>query len=105
MLIGACRPNSDASLMKSIGYDFIEGQVAACFVPDKGEDEWKRRRDEILALPIPLRCCNCFLPGKFRVTGPQADFAPALFSNPSGRFFSARFAPPRSTLAPANAAS
>ena len=78
MLIGACRPNSDAALMKSIGYDFIEGQVAACFAPDKGEEEWKRLRDEILALPIPLRCCNCFLPGKFRVTGPKADFEPAL---------------------------
>ena len=58
MLIGACRPNSDAALMKSIGYDFIEGTVAACFAPDKGEEEWKRLRDEVLALPIPLRCCN-----------------------------------------------
>ena len=27
MLIGACRPNCDAALMKSIGYDFIEGQA------------------------------------------------------------------------------
>ncbi len=78
MLIGACRPNSDAALMKSIGYDFIEGQVAACFAPDKGEDDWKRLRDEILALPIPLRCCNSFLPAKFRITGPNADFESAL---------------------------
>lgn len=78
MLIGACRPNSDAALMKSIGYDFIEGQVAPCFVPDRGEEEWKRVRDEILALPLPLRCCNCFLPGTFRITGPAADFVPAL---------------------------
>ena len=78
MLIGACRPNSDAALMKSIGYDFIEGTVAACFAPDKGEEEWKRLRDEIRALPIPLRCCNSFLPAKFRVTGPNADFEPAL---------------------------
>lgn len=78
MLIGACRPNSDAALMKLIGYDFIEGTVADCFMPNCGEEEWKRRRDEILALPLPLRCCNCFLPGKFRVTGPNADFAPAL---------------------------
>lgn len=78
MLIGACRPNCDAALMKSIGYDFIEGKVADCFVPDKGEDDWKRLRDEILALPIPLRCCNSFLPAKFRITGPKADFEPAL---------------------------
>ena len=78
MLIGACRPNSDAALMKSIGYDFIEGKVEQCFAPEKGDEEWKRLRDEILALPLPLRCCNCFLPGTFRITGPNADFAPAL---------------------------
>lgn len=78
MLIGACRPNCDAALMKSIGYDFIEGKVADCFVPDKGEDDWKRLRDEILALPIPLRCCNSFLPAKFRITGPNAAFESAL---------------------------
>ena len=78
ILIGACRPNADAALMKSIGYDFIEGKVAACFAPDKGADEWKRLRDEIRALPLPLRCCNSFLPAKFRITGPNADFGPAL---------------------------
>lgn len=78
MLIGACRPNSDAALMKSIGYDFIEGKVAQCFAPSESDEKWKRLRDEILALPIPLRCCNSFLPGTFRITGPNADFEPAL---------------------------
>lgn len=43
ILIGACRPNSDAALMKSIGYDFIEGTVAACFAPGKGG--WGRPED------------------------------------------------------------
>lgn len=78
ILFGACRPMKDAALMKSIGYDFIEGTVADCFAPDKGEEEWKRLRDLISALPIPLRSCNNFIPGKFRLTGPKAEFAPAL---------------------------
>ena len=43
MLIGACRPNSDAALMKSIGYDFIEGTIAACCEPGKGG--WGRPED------------------------------------------------------------
>jgi len=64
--------------MKSIGYDFIEGTVADCFAPDKGAEEWKRLRDEIRALPIPLRACNNFIPGTFQIVGPKANVGPAL---------------------------
>lgn len=78
ILLGACRPMKDAALLKSVGYDFIEGTVSDCFVPDKGDESWKPIRDRIRALPIPLRCCNNFIPGSFRLTGPEAKFDPAL---------------------------
>lgn len=78
ILFGACRPMSDAKLMASVGYDFWENGVGSALNPSEGEEWWKRQRDQILAQPIPLRSCNGFLPGKFRLTGPQADFAPAL---------------------------
>ena len=78
ILFGACRPVPDVKLMKSVGYDFFEYGVAAMFVPEKGEEEWKRRRDEIMGAGLPLRSCNGFLPGKFRVTGKDADWAPIL---------------------------
>ena len=78
ILFGACRPRKDAALMKSIGYDFIEGTVADCFAPDKGVETWKRLKDEILSLPLPLRACNNFIPGTFQIVGPKADVAPAL---------------------------
>lgn len=78
MLFGACRPLEDAKLMASVGYDFWEGGVALALDPDKDAEWWKRQRDLILAQPIPLRSCNAFLPGRFRLTGPKADFAPAL---------------------------
>lgn len=74
ILFGACRRFGDAKLMKEIGYDFIEGGVANALQPDKSDEEWKRRRDEVRALPIPLRSCNGFLPGKFRLTGEKASF-------------------------------
>jgi len=74
ILFGACRGFGDAPLMKELGYDFIEGGVAHALQPDKSDEEWKRRRDEVRALPIPLRSCNGFLPGKFRLTGEKASF-------------------------------
>jgi len=78
ILFGACRGPGDVKLMKSVGYDFWEWGVGAAFDPDKNDEWWKRQRDMILALPLPLRSCNGFIPGKFRLTGPSADFAPAL---------------------------
>lgn len=77
-LFGACRPLEDAALLKRVGFDFIECAAADAFLPKEGEEAWKRQRDLILALPLPLRSCNGFLPGTFRLTGPKADFAPAL---------------------------
>lgn len=78
ILFGACRPRKDAALMKSIGYDFIEGTVADCFAPDKDTETWKRLKDEILSLPLPLRACNNFIPGTFQIVGPKAEVGPAL---------------------------
>ena len=78
ILFGACRPLTDAKLMASVGFDFWEWGVAQAFQPESDGEWWKRQRDLILAQPIPLRSCNGFLPGKFRLTGPKADFAPAL---------------------------
>ena len=78
ILFGACRPLPDTQLMKSIGYDFFELGVASAFCPDEGEEKWKRRRDEILSAALPLRSCNGFLPGRFRVTGKDADWEPIL---------------------------
>ena len=78
ILFGACRPPSDAGLLKSVGYDFIEGNVSQLLVPDKDEEKWKRKRDEILSCGLPLRSCLSFIPGKMRLTGPNADWEPAL---------------------------
>ena len=78
ILFGACRLRKDAALMKSLGYDFIEGTVADCFAPDKGVEAWKRLKDEILSLPLPLRACNSFIPGTFQIVGPKAEVGPAL---------------------------
>jgi len=78
ILFGVCRPISDAKLLKAHGYDFVETSAASAFIPTKSDEEWKRQKDKILSCGLPLRSCNGFLPGTFRITGPKADFAPAL---------------------------
>lgn len=79
MLFGACSGDiADARLFKDIGFDFIELGVGSAMQPDLSNSEWAPMRDRILAAPLPVRACNCFIPGKFRLTGPDADFAPAL---------------------------
>ena len=78
ILFGACRPLKDAKLLKAHGYDFIETGAASAFIPTKSNEEWKKQKDVILNCGLPLRSCNGFLPGTFRLTGPNADFEPAL---------------------------
>lgn len=78
MLFGVCRPLKDAELLKKHGYDFFEESVAGALKPNASDEEWKRQKERILGAPIPLLSCNGFIPGTFRITGPKADFAPAL---------------------------
>ena len=78
ILFGACRPLSDTALMKSVGFDFVENSFGAMFLPDKSEEVWKRQKEAIQSAALPLRSCNGFLPGTFRVTGKDADWEPIL---------------------------
>ena len=78
ILFGACRPPQDTALLKKIGYDFFEWSAGNAMMPEKPETEWAKRRDEILGAALPLRSCNGFLPGKFRLTGPKASWDEAL---------------------------
>ena len=78
ILFGACRGPNDVKLMASVGYDFFETSVGSALNPEKDGEWWKKQRDMLRALPLPLRSCNGFIPGKFRLTGPKADHGPAL---------------------------
>ena len=78
VLFGACRGPDDVKLMASVGYDFWEWNVGAAFGPDRDDEWWKAQRDRIAAQPLPLRSCNGFIPGRFRLTGPKADHGLAL---------------------------
>ena len=86
ILFGACRGFGDAQLLKEIGFDFIEGGVSGALLPDKDGDDWKRQREKILNLPLPLRSCNGFIPRTFRLTGDAASFdAPLAYAEKACR--------------------
>ena len=79
MLFGACRSSvEDVAVMRDLGYDFWEWSAGAAFDPSKDGSWWQAQKEEIAKRPLPLRSCNGFLPGTFRLTGPRADHAPAL---------------------------
>jgi len=78
ILFGACRPPADAKLLASIGYDFFEYAVAPALGPDKDAEWWKKQKEMLLSQPIPMRSCNGFIPGTFRLTGPKAEHGAAL---------------------------
>ena len=79
ILFGACRSSvADVTTLRDIGYDFWEWGAGAAFDPGKDDAWWRTQKEEIAKRPLPLRSCNGFIPGKFRLTGPKADHGPAL---------------------------
>ena len=79
ILFGACRSSvDDVKAMRELGYDFWEWGAGSAFDPSKDDAWWRKQKDEIAKRPLPLRSCNGFIPGKYRLTGPKANQAPAL---------------------------
>lgn len=79
ILFGACRSSvEEVTIMRDLGYDFWEWGAGQAFDPTKDDEWWKRQKEEIAKRPLPLRSSNGFLPWSCRITGPKADFPPAL---------------------------
>ncbi|MBR0057687.1 MAG: sugar phosphate isomerase/epimerase [Kiritimatiellae bacterium] len=78
MEFGICGRVEDAAQFADAGFDYFECGVADALAPMLGDDEWKAKREAILAAALPMRACNGFIPGDFRLTGPSANHAPAL---------------------------
>lgn len=75
---GVCEGIDSAAELKEIGFDYMEGSVAGFLMPDASDEEWNVFLAKVKAAAFPVEACNCFIPGKFRLTGPAADHAPAL---------------------------
>ena len=79
ILFGVCTCDfDDIKTLKDVGYDYAEMSVGFAFEPTKSDAEWAPMKEKILSAALPIRACNGFLPGTLRLTGPDADFPPAL---------------------------
>lgn len=78
ILFGACRPLSDASLLKEAGFDFIEGSVPDFLNPKVDDEAFAPQLEALRSSLVPVRSCNGFIPGDFRLTGPEPTTEAAL---------------------------
>lgn len=70
--IGVCTSFSNAQMLKSFGYSYIEESVGNFLVPLKSDETF----DEILKnasnSAIKIKVCNSFIPGTLKCVGPDA---------------------------------
>jgi len=78
ILLGICSGSDKAEKLKAIGYDFIEGGSAVTLKPETSDAEFAPELEKIKSCVLPTRSCNGFIPGKFRLTGPEIAHDAAL---------------------------
>lgn len=78
MKFGLCCTLENAKKFANEGFDYFEATVGEAFVPDQDDEAWEERKRMLGEIELPLHACNGFLPGTMRLTGPDANPAPAL---------------------------
>jgi sugar phosphate isomerase/epimerase len=69
---GVCTNPANAGMLKSAGFDYLEGSVGRDLMPGKPEADFLSYRILLDTCGMPVIACNGFLPGSLRVTGPDA---------------------------------
>lgn len=72
MRFGICTDSANASLMKELGYDFVELGVAE-LAPERPEDEFRIVRERIGASGLRAEAFNKFIPKGIALVGPDVD--------------------------------
>ncbi len=70
--LGVCTSFSNAEMIASYGYTFIEETVGQLLMPDKSEEEFNEIFERVKQSPISIRACNSFIPGSLKSVGPDA---------------------------------
>lgn len=78
LLFGVCTAPDHAGTLKQIGYDYIEGSVAACLKPETPDEAFAPELKKLRDCELPVRAMNGFIPGTLRLTGPDAAHDAAL---------------------------
>jgi sugar phosphate isomerase/epimerase len=70
--LGVCTSLTNAEMLSTHGFSFIEESVGNFLMPLKSEEEFNEKLELALQLPIPVRACNSFIPGNLKSVGPNA---------------------------------
>src|SRR5947209_5076476 len=63
--------------MQDAGADYLEFAVGAV-MPEGGEAEFEKLRSALAPYPLKVEAFNSFIPGRFRLTGPEVQWQEAL---------------------------
>ncbi|WP_372932881.1 sugar phosphate isomerase/epimerase family protein [Mariniphaga sediminis] len=70
--IGVCTSVSNAEMLATHGYSYIEESVGRFLMPAKSEAEFQEALQEAQNAAIPVKACNSFIPGSLKSVGPDA---------------------------------
>lgn len=70
--IGVCTSVSNADMLASHGYTYIEESVGRLLMPTKSEEEFNEMLQQAQNAAIPVNACNSFIPGSLKSVGPDA---------------------------------
>ncbi|WP_395138724.1 sugar phosphate isomerase/epimerase family protein [Armatimonas sp.] len=74
MQFGVCVGRSKAASVAAGGWDYIELGVAGELIPESEDTTaWAEKKATLLALPLPCKTFNLFVPGKLKITGPEVN--------------------------------
>lgn len=72
MRYGLCTEIANLHEAHAAGYDFAELRMGE-LLPDQDDATFASVRELLLASPIPIESCNCFVPATCKVVGPEVD--------------------------------
>jgi len=70
--IGVCTSVSNADMLATHGYTYIEESVGRFLMPTKSEEEFNEMLRQAQDAAIPVKACNSFIPGSMKSVGPDA---------------------------------
>ena len=70
--IGVCTSVSNADMLATHGYTYIEESVGNFLMPTKSEEEFNEMLQQAQNAAIPVKACNNFIPGSLKSVGPDA---------------------------------
>jgi sugar phosphate isomerase/epimerase len=77
-VIGVCTSMTNAALLRSHGFDYIEEGVQRFLVPLEPESVFQEKLQASKACGLEISACNSFLPGKLKCVGPDARYTDIL---------------------------